>query len=114
MYGDKSKGRIAAIKDSRQLGLLANAIADPVKREYLSQGKTIENIEELSRAPSDQVARALSLAKEQLAAALAVVSSGGLSERDADLLLTTSKDVANLALNLHKTLRGMGEPESLL
>lgn len=114
MYGDKSKGRIAAIKDSRQLGLLANAIADPVKREYLSQGKTIENIEELSRAPSDQVARALSLAKEQLAAALAVISSGGLSERDAELLQTTSKDVANLAGSLHRALRDLGEPESFV
>jgi len=114
MYGDKSKGQIAAIKDSRQLGLLANAIADPIKREYLSQGKTIENIEDLSRAPADRIARALKKAHEELAAALSIISAGNVTDKDADALLATSKEVANVAVNVHRNLRSLGEPESII
>lgn len=114
MFGDKSKGRIAAIKDSRQLGLLANAISDPIKREYLSQGKTIESIEELTRAPADQVARALSAANDNLASAMTVISSGGIASRDGVLLLSKSKDVAVLAASVHRSLRDMDEADSLI
>lgn len=112
MFGDKNRNRIAAIKDSRQLGLLANAVSDPVKREYLEQGATIEQIEELSRAPADQLARALNAAQASLSAALSISSSGGISGRDLTSLVAKSKEVASLGASLFKTLRDMDEPES--
>jgi hypothetical protein len=113
MYGDRSTGRIAAIKDSRQLGALANAVSDPVKRELLSEGKSIEKIDEMTRAPSDRLARALNQASEQLSNALSIASGGGVSEQDALSLLGVSKEVANIALSVHRKLREMDEPDLL-
>ncbi|HEJ4180211.1 hypothetical protein ACM7US_01175 [Pseudomonas aeruginosa] len=113
MFGDKNRNRIAAIKDSRQLGLLANAISDPVKREYLEQGATIEQIEEMSRAPADKLARALTAAQASLSAALSIASSGGgISGGELTSLVAKSKEVASLSASLFKKLRDMDEPES--
>lgn len=111
MFGNKSKGRIAAIKDSRQLGLLANAVVDPLKREYLSQGKTIEDIEELTRGASDRVARALAKASESVSAALAVVAEGRMTGAEAIALTEPARQLANLTVSLHKALRDLDEPQ---
>lgn len=111
MFGDKGAGRNPAIKDSRQLGALANAVADPSKREWLASGKTIEQIEVLSKAPIDQIAKALNEATESLALAIKIVSEGRLTKAEATQVLGRSKEAANSAANLFRTLRDMDEPE---
>ncbi|MGQ0583711.1 MAG: hypothetical protein ACT4O6_17370 [Reyranella sp.] len=50
MFGDRSKGRNAAIEDSRELGDLAAAMADPVKVGYLEQGKSLKDILRLTKS----------------------------------------------------------------
>jgi len=113
MYGDKSTGRVAAIKDSRQLGLLANAVSDPIKRELLSEGRSIEKIDEMTRPSADRLARALSQANEHLSNALSIASGGGVNDQDAIPLLGLSKEVANLALSVHRKLRDMDDQDLL-
>ncbi len=49
MFGDKSKSVTPAVSDSRQLGDLASAFADPEKVALLEQGKTVTEITRLTR-----------------------------------------------------------------
>lgn len=114
MFGDKSIGRLAAIKDSRQLGGLANAISDPTKREWLASGKTVEQIEALSKAPVDQFAKALADANESLSLALKLVSQGALSQAEIELMTSRSKETATLAGSVYRALRDLNEPESFI
>ncbi|MBB2199613.1 hypothetical protein HLH44_19625 [Gluconacetobacter sp. 1c LMG 22058] len=44
MFGDKGQGRNSALRDSRDLGALASALADPVKVGMLEEGKNLEEI----------------------------------------------------------------------
>ncbi|WP_313211483.1 ParB N-terminal domain-containing protein [Stutzerimonas nitrititolerans] len=112
MFGDKGRGRIAAVEDSRQLSSLAAAVGDPTKRDWLASGKTVEQIESLSKAPVDQFAKALNDAHDGLALALKIASEGGLSKDETFQVIGKSKDVANLAASVFKRLRDMDEPES--
>lgn len=57
MFGDRAKGRNAAISDSRELGSLAEIVADPDKVSLLEAGKTVAEIERLTQ-PIDQRLRA--------------------------------------------------------
>lgn len=49
MFGDRSKGRSAAIEDSRALGDLALVFADPDKTALLESGKSVEEITRLTK-----------------------------------------------------------------
>lgn len=49
MFGDKSKGRSASIEDSRDLGDLAAAFADPIKVGLLREGKSLVEITRLTK-----------------------------------------------------------------
>ncbi len=53
MFGDKSKGRSAAIEDSRQLGEFASLLADPDKIALLENGKSVSEIARITK-PIDQ------------------------------------------------------------
>lgn len=53
MFGDKAKGRSAAIEDSRELGDLAAVLADPDKVAMLESGKSVSEIQRLTK-PIDQ------------------------------------------------------------
>lgn len=112
MFGDRGRGRIAAVEDSRQLSALAAALGDPTKRDWLASGRTVAQIEALSKAPVDQFAKALNDAHDGLALALKIASEGGLSKEEATQLLSRTKEVANLAASVFKSLRDMDEPES--
>lgn len=49
MFGDKSKGRSAAVEDSRELGDLASILSDPEKVGLLAQGKPVAEIVRMSQ-----------------------------------------------------------------
>lgn len=107
MFGDRSKARNGLISDSRQLGALANAVADPNKRELLRAGKTVEQIEALSKSPIDQFAASMSEAENALASALKIVSEGGLEKSDAAQMLNKTREIAQLSATLFRSLRDM-------
>lgn len=113
MFGDRSKARNGLISDSRQLGALANAIADPNKRELLRAGKTIEQIEALSKSPIDQFAISMSEAENALTSALKIVSEGGLEKNDAALMLNKTRDIAQLSASLFRSLRDLDTTDFL-
>ena len=49
MFGDKAKGRSAAIEDSRELGDLAIVLGDPDKVAMLESGKSVAEISRLTK-----------------------------------------------------------------
>ncbi len=113
MFGDKANNRIALIEDSRQISALATAIGDPEKRELLRSGKTVAEIESLSRAPIDQFATSLAEAETAVANALKIFSEGSISRADALMMMDKSKRVAQLTANLYKSIRDMDDTEIL-
>lgn len=64
MFGDNSKGRSAAISDSRELGDLASALADPEKVAMLEQGKTVAEITRLSMPIDERLRQGLAQVRE--------------------------------------------------
>lgn len=59
MFGDKSKSIVPAVNDSRQLGDLASALADPEKVALLEQGKSISEITRLTRPIDERLRQGL-------------------------------------------------------
>ena len=66
MFGNRSKGRSSALRDSRQLGDLAMAVSSPQKVELLRQGKTLSEIEVLTMPLHERLAAGLLTAKDTL------------------------------------------------
>ena len=64
MFGDRSKGKSAAISDSRELGDLASAFANPEKVSMIEQGKTIEEITRLSKPIDERLRQGLAQIRE--------------------------------------------------
>ncbi|GAB2885172.1 hypothetical protein GCM10027202_12200 [Microvirgula curvata] len=109
MFGDRSTGTSPAIKDSRQLGLLANVLGSPARRELLSQGKSIEQIEELAREPVDQLARSLEQASAAFTQAMKVISTRSLTDKEAMAIASSAKDVATMGVNVFKSLQSYSD-----
>ena len=59
MFGDKSIGRSSAIVDSRQLGDLASAFADPDKVAELKNGKDLTTVLDITKPIEDKLDRNL-------------------------------------------------------
>ena len=96
MFGDGSKGRNAAIDDSRQLGALAAAVADPIKVQYLEQGKSIHEIERLTTPLETRLNDGLVEVREILRELV-----GSLNEQEVDKALAkTVKPIADGNLRL--------------
>ena len=104
LFGNKSKGRNAAISDSRQIGDLAKAIANQESRRLLNRGKSIEEVEHLLKPARDRVSDNLFDAQESLNKALTPLAEGAISVSDANELLAPSKKVRSIAIDINKKI----------
>lgn len=111
MFGDRSAGINPSIRDSRQIGNLANALGDPIQREQLARGKSIEEIERLSKPVIDQFISAITSAKDEISLATSIANQRKIESADLPDALEEARAVANMASALFKTLRDMDEPE---
>jgi ParB-like chromosome segregation protein Spo0J len=105
MFGDKRRGVRAAVDDSRQLGLLASIVNDPEKLSYLENGKTVQEIVELTQDLSEHLRSGISQCRETLKTLL-----GRLTENDVDPtlarpLVEPSMKLQSLAAALEKKLK---------
>src|SRR5262249_41712979 len=64
MFGDSSKGRSAAIEDSREIGDLASALGSPEKVTLLEQGKTIAEISRITQPIEERLRHGLADVRE--------------------------------------------------
>lgn len=105
MFGVRSKGRSAAVEDSRQLGDLASAVANPDKVSLLEQGKTLREIATLTQPLDERLRGGLADVREILADLLARVSEYELAPDIAEPLLPQAMRTRKLATELEKKMR---------
>ena len=105
MFGDKSRGRNAAIEDSRQLGDLASALASREKIQLLEQGKTLTEIETLTQPVGQRLSDGLGLVRDTLRDLIARLSEEEIKQSTASDLVPTSRGNHKMAGELEKKLR---------
>lgn len=108
MFGDKED--LPSIKNSRQIADLADALSDPIKRNMLEQGMTIEQIKERSQKPSDRLATLLLQSESALRAANSVLAESELQQREAEPLVSTANGIRNMSVKLFRTLQEAAFP----
>ena len=104
MFGDRSKGRGAAIGDSRQLGELASALSSSDKTRLLEQGKTITEIDLLTQPIEKRLEDGLATVRDELRDLVSRLSEQELSGHAAARLTPASGRNRRLALDLDKRL----------
>lgn len=97
LFGDTSIGKNPSISDSREIGLLAAALADPNKRVLLREGKTAKEIEKLSKHPKDQLADQLGRAHTALGEASTLLASNKLTRDDMRAMQEKAEEVMSIA-----------------
>ena len=105
MFGDKAKGRNAAVGDSRQLGTLASALASNEKVRLLEQGKTLDEIEVLTQPLEHRLSDGLGIVRETLRDLIARLSEQELDSGMAGEFVPTSTGNRRLAADLDRKLR---------
>ena len=105
MFGDKSRGRNAAVEDSRQLGQLASALASAEKVRLLEQGKTLAEIETLTQPIEQRLSEGLGFVRDTLRDLIARLSEQDVERETATDLLPTSNGNRKMAAELDKRLK---------
>ena len=81
MFGDKSQGRNSSIRDSRQLGDLAEVLGDPKQTALLKEGKSVEEIKQLMQPVKEQLSEGLVHVKEILTTLLSGLVQRGIEPK---------------------------------
>ncbi|EPD9323742.1 ParB N-terminal domain-containing protein [Escherichia coli] len=83
MFGNKNKGQNSQVKDSRNLGVLAEIVASPEKVILLKQGKDVEDINDLTQPIGDRLTSLMLEIRSKLDECLARVGREDLPMQDA-------------------------------
>jgi len=105
MFGDKSLGQNASVEDSRELSSLASVLADKQKIGLLKQGKTVKEIENLTRPLDERLSDGLNFVREILRDLISSMSEQGIDQKVASELIPTVNGVRNIVNDLHKRIR---------
>ena len=105
MFGDKSKGRNAAISDSRQMGSLASAFSDKEKVQLLEQGKTLSEIDTLTQPIEKRLSEGLGFIRDTLRDLIARLSEQDIQQEVASELVPASSRNRKLSAELDKRIK---------
>ena len=105
MFGDKSRGRNAAIGDSRQIGSLASAFASKEKVQLLEQGKTLSEIDILTQPIEKRLSEGLGLIRDTLHDLIARLSEQDIQQEIASELVPASSRNRKLSAELDKRIK---------
>lgn len=113
MFGDKSRGRNAAIQESRQIGMLASVFADRGKIRLLEQGKTVGEIETLTQPVERRLAAGLGQIRDTLRDLIARLSEQEISQDVAAELLPMSGGNRKMSVDLDQRIKKVasGDPD---
>ena len=104
MFGDSSIGRSSALEDSRQLGQLATVVSDPEKLSLLKQGKTINEIDILTKPIEQRLEDGLTEARDILKDIYTRITEQSLPQNIAEKMLPISDKIKRLSTDLNKKL----------
>lgn len=107
LFGDKSKGRNAAIEDSRDIGELASAFASSEKVDLLESGMSLAEIVRRTKPIEKQLGEGLRSVRETLRELVAGLSEQELDPIAARELLVLSSATRKLAVDLDKRLKSI-------
>lgn len=105
MFGDRSKGRNAAIEDSRQLGDLASAVTVPEKASLLEEGRSLVEIQRLTRPIEQRFQEGLQEVRRIQTDLLSGIIEHPLSAIAAEPLLDPASRNRRSATELEKQIR---------
>lgn len=105
MFGDKSRGRNAAITDSRQIGSLASAFANKDKVQLLEQGKTLSEIDILTQPIEKRLSEGLGIIRDTLRDLIARLSEQEIQQEVASELVAASSRNRKLSAELDKRIK---------
>ena len=105
MFGDKSRGRSAALEDSRELGDLATALASDEKIRLLEQGKTLTDIETLTQPVERRLSDGLDLVRVTLRDLVASLSEQDIQQNTATNFVKISSGNRKMAVELDRKLK---------
>lgn len=111
MFGDRSKGRNSAIKDSRQLGDLASALADPEKVTMLEQGKAIDEIVRITKPIGDRLRLGLAQVREIQSDLVAGMTEQNVPAEIAVSLVDLANRNRKAAQDIERKLKAVANPE---
>ena len=83
MFGNKNKGQNSQVKDSRNLGVLAEIVASPEKVILLKQGKDVEDINDITQPIGDRLTSLMLEIRSKLDECLTRVGREDLPMQDA-------------------------------
>ena len=110
MFGDKAKGRSAAIEDSRDLGDLASIFADPDKIALLENGKSVSEIARITKPIDQRLREGLSQVRTIQGELTSGLSEQHLSIEVAESLINLStinrRTADDIAKRIEKAARG--------
>jgi len=105
MFGNRSKGKSAAVEDSRQLGTLASAVASKEKVSWLEQGKTLSEIEILAQPLEDRLRQGLADVRDIQGDLITRISENDIPIEVATDILPLSGKNRKLAIELDKKIK---------
>lgn len=105
LFGDLGAGRSPTLRDTRQLGDLAYALADDEGRRMLLSGAALEAVRERLRPVTDQVKDRLRRSVEEAGEALKLIVEGEVSAAETNAIIDTSNKLRKVAGAIVKTLR---------
>jgi hypothetical protein len=115
MFGDRSKGRNAAIEDSREIGELASALASPEKVALLEKGKTIEEITRITKPIEERLREGLTevrvIQTELLSGLTEQIVSPSVAQPLVDVASRNRRTAAELERKLREAAAGDSENE---
>ena len=105
MFGDRSRGKSSAVRDSRQLGSLATLLANPETLTMLEQGKTVDEIEVATQKIDDKLRQGVHTVREILRDLVARLDETPVAPEVAFAMVQPSERAALIAASLVRKLR---------
>ena len=113
MFGNKSRGKNSQLTDSRQISSLVEVIQDRKKYAWLKQGKSINEIRELSKPIEDQIHDSLLNVLDVLRRVNMTLSENEIPKDliEQDDVPRTAREIANLSKTISFAIEQIGNSE---
>lgn len=109
MFGDAGRGRNSAIDDSRDIGALASVFASSEKISLLEQGKSVEEIERVTKPIDQRLRQGLAKIREVQGDLIAGLGEHQVDASVAEPLLGLANMNRRAALDIERRLREAAE-----